>query len=84
MLWLAIYTVVDESEIQPDSETMEMPLEVTFKSKEYEEYETVSDLCFYFNIKNTSSNNLTSPLLGADLLDSDGNIVSSQGFTHMS
>ena len=77
------YTVVDDSEIQPDSETMEMPLEVTFKSKEYEEYETVSDLCFYFNIKNTSSNNLTSPLLGADLLDSDGNIVSSQGFTHM-
>ena len=78
------YTVVDESEIQPDAETMEMPLEVTFKSKKYEEYESTADLCFIFNIKNISDDNLNSPLLGADLLDSDGNIVdSNQGFTHM-
>ena len=40
-------------------------------------------LNYYYKIKNISGNNLNSPLVGADLLDADGNIVYSEGFNHM-
>ena len=61
----------------------EIPLEVTFQSKEYKYYDDATELFFYFKIRNASENNLKSPLVGADLLDASGNIVYSEGFNHM-
>lgn len=78
-----IESAPDGAGVPESVDLTELPLEVTFETKEYKQYESVTDLYFYFKIKNISGNNLISPLVGADLLDADGNIVYSEGFNHM-
>lgn len=76
------YTAVDESDAKSETSPVDIPLEVTFQTKKCENYESESVMYFYFKIKNISGSALKSPLIGADLLDSNGNIVYSEGFTH--